>query len=157
MYITVTYKTFYIIDLSHSDTRLSVMLNGFELHVYNRCQLYAQLEKSFGLIPQMFSDEESHNINSDDMDGESINNAANEARHTQINAIDVSRHVDNIRKKEAHVIARTWRDLIPVIKLDICTVSNKLFLFLILLIYKQTYKTLSQCVCIFFLGKTGIR
>ncbi|XP_024891805.1 uncharacterized protein KIAA1109-like isoform X13 [Temnothorax curvispinosus] len=107
-------------DLSHSDTRLSVMLNGFELHVYNRCQLYAQLEKSFGLTPQMFANEESHDINSDDLDGESINNAANETRHSQINAMDVSRHVDNIRKKEAHVIARTWRDLIPVIKLDIC-------------------------------------
>lgn len=99
------------------------MLNGFELHVYNRCQLYAQLEKTFGLIPQMFSDEGSHNANVDDRDGESISNAANESRHSQINAMDVSRHVDNIRKKEAHVIARTWRDLIPVIKLDICTVS----------------------------------
>lgn len=103
------------------------MLNGFELHVYNRCQLYAQLEKSFGLTPQMFPDEDSHNINIDDRDGESINNATNETRHSQINAMDVSRHVDNIRKKEAHVIARTWRDLIPVIKLDICTVSNVLF------------------------------
>ncbi|EZA51340.1 hypothetical protein X777_10025 [Ooceraea biroi] len=108
-------------DLSHSDTRLSVMLNGFELHVYNRCQLYAQLERTFGLTPQMFSDEESHGKNIDDPDGESINNATNEIRHSQINAMDVSRHVDNIRKKEAHVIARTWRDLIPVIKLDICT------------------------------------
>ncbi|OAD56139.1 hypothetical protein WN48_04013 [Eufriesea mexicana] len=107
-------------DLSHSDTRLSVMLNGFELHVYNRCQLYAQLEKTFGLTPQMFSDEENHNINSDDCDAESFNNTAHETRQ-QINAMDVSRHVDNIRKKEAHVIARTWRDLIPVIKLDVCT------------------------------------
>jgi len=101
------------------------MLNGFELHVYNRCQLYAQLERTFGLTPQMFSDEESQGKNIDDRDGESINNAANEIRHSQINAMDVSRHVDNIRKKEAHVIARTWRDLIPVIKLDICTVSYK--------------------------------
>ena len=25
-------------DLSHSDTRLSVQLNGFELHVYNRSE-----------------------------------------------------------------------------------------------------------------------
>ncbi|KAH0953833.1 hypothetical protein HN011_011903 [Eciton burchellii] len=108
-------------DLSHSDTRLSVMLNGFELHVYNRCQFYAQLERTFGLTPQMFSDEESHGKNIEDRDGESINNAANEIRHSQINAMDMSRHVDNIRKKEAHVIARTWRDLIPVIKLDICT------------------------------------
>nr|XP_034186923.1 transmembrane protein KIAA1109 isoform X7 [Osmia lignaria] len=107
-------------DLSHSDTRLSVMLNGFELHVYNRCQLYAQLEKTFGLTPQMFPDEENHNVNSDDRDAESFSNSAHETRQ-QINAIDVSRHVDNIRKKEAHVIARTWRDLIPVIKLDVCT------------------------------------
>lgn len=36
-------------DLSHSDTRLSVMLNGFELHVYNRSEMYAHLEKIFGL------------------------------------------------------------------------------------------------------------
>ncbi|XP_043249927.1 transmembrane protein KIAA1109 isoform X1 [Colletes gigas] len=107
-------------DLSHSDTRLSVMLNGFELHVYNRCQLYAQLEKAFGLTPQMFSDEEDHTVNIDDRDPESYSNAACEARQ-QINAMDVSRHVDNIRKKEAHVIARTWRDLIPVIKLDVST------------------------------------
>ncbi|XP_035723534.1 transmembrane protein KIAA1109-like isoform X4 [Vespa mandarinia] len=107
-------------DLSHSDTRLSVMLNGFELHVYNRCQLYAQLEKSFGLTPQMFADEENFCMNVDDHDVTSLGNANHENRQ-QINAMDVSRHVDNIRKKEAHVIARTWRDLIPVIKLDVCT------------------------------------
>ncbi|GLV32898.1 tweek [Carabus blaptoides fortunei] len=35
-------------DLSHSATRLSVVLNGFELHVYNRSTLYAQLGKTFG-------------------------------------------------------------------------------------------------------------
>lgn len=102
------------------------MLNGFELHVYNRCQLYAQLEKTFGITSQMFVDEENHNINSDDHDIESFNNTTHETRQ-QINAMDVSRHVDNIRKKEAHVIARTWRDLIPVIKLDVCTVSTQIF------------------------------
>ncbi|XP_076277866.1 transmembrane protein KIAA1109 homolog tweek isoform X6 [Lasioglossum baleicum] len=107
-------------DLSHSDTRLSVMLNGFELHVYNRCQLYAQLEKAFGLGPQMFPDEEDYTVNIDDRDAESIRNSANQTCQ-QTTAMDVSRHVDNIRKKEAHVIARTWRDLIPVIKLDVCT------------------------------------
>lgn len=118
-------KTYFFLDLSHSDTRLSVMLNGFELHIYNRCQLYAQLEKAFGLSPQMFPYEEDHNVNIDDRDAESVSNTRNAAHETrqQINAMDVSRHVDNIRKKEAHVIARTWRDLIPVIKLDVCTVS----------------------------------
>lgn len=40
-------------DLSHSDTRLSIMLNGFELHVYNRTQLYGKLEKTFGLDPSL--------------------------------------------------------------------------------------------------------
>lgn len=36
-------------DLSHSDTRLSVMLNAFELHIYNRSDLYSKVEKTFGL------------------------------------------------------------------------------------------------------------
>lgn len=40
-------------DLSHSDTRLSAMLNGFELHVYNRTELYSKLEKTFGLNPSI--------------------------------------------------------------------------------------------------------
>ncbi|KAF7987765.1 hypothetical protein HCN44_003628 [Aphidius gifuensis] len=112
-------------DLSHSDTRLSVMLNGFEVHGYNRCDLYATLERTFGLSPQIFPDEDSNNLNTDSKDSESIGNNINSNdnnnRHQQINAIDVSRHVENIRKQEAHVIARTWRDLIPVIKLDVCS------------------------------------
>lgn len=40
-------------DLSHSDTRLSIMLNGLELHVYNRSDLYSKLEKTFGLKPSI--------------------------------------------------------------------------------------------------------
>ncbi|KAJ8666820.1 hypothetical protein QAD02_008482 [Eretmocerus hayati] len=103
-------------DMSHSDTRLSVMLNGFELHCYNRCELYAQLEKTFGLSPQMFTEEDVSN----DKDSETKKKNAKKKKQ-QSAAINVSKHVDNIRKKEAYVIARTWRDLIPVIKLDICT------------------------------------
>lgn len=45
-------------DLSHSDTRLSVMLNGFELHIYNCSDLYARLEKIFGLGSNMFPENE---------------------------------------------------------------------------------------------------
>ncbi|XP_011494762.1 PREDICTED: uncharacterized protein KIAA1109 [Ceratosolen solmsi marchali] len=107
-------------DLSHSDTRLSVMLNGFELHCYNRCQMYAQLEKTFGLTPQIFSEDIIHTSNNDEHDIETKKKKCNKNRQ-QSTTIDVSRHVDNIRRKEAYVIARTWRDLIPVIKLDICT------------------------------------
>lgn len=40
-------------DLSHSDTRLSVMLNGLEVHVYNRSEMYAKLERTFGLKPSI--------------------------------------------------------------------------------------------------------
>lgn len=43
----------FVLDLSHSDTRLSVMLNGFELHVYNRTDLYAHLENLFGVSSKL--------------------------------------------------------------------------------------------------------
>ena len=45
-------------DLSHSDTRLSVQLNGFELHTYNRSSLYKDLEEKFGLEPGIIPQEE---------------------------------------------------------------------------------------------------
>jgi len=44
-----------VTDLSHSETRLSVYLDNFELHVYNRTAVYSNLEKLFGLdqlLPQ---------------------------------------------------------------------------------------------------------
>ena len=49
-------------DLSHSDTRLSVLLNGFELHMYNRTDVYANLERIFGLEPQINTKDEFDNI-----------------------------------------------------------------------------------------------
>lgn len=53
-------------DLSHSDTRLSVMLFGFELHVYNRSHLYSNLEKTFGLPPGIFpNNKETHTEEAD--------------------------------------------------------------------------------------------
>lgn len=44
-------------DLSHSETRLSVFLDGFEFHLYNRSQVYAQLEKLFGLTPNIIPEQ----------------------------------------------------------------------------------------------------
>ncbi|XP_063358209.1 bridge-like lipid transfer protein family member 1 [Cydia amplana] len=90
-------------DLSHSDTRLSIMLNGFELHVYNRCELYSELEKTFGLEPLV-------KLRQDDAGLERAMNHANEKRR---------RARDTVRSEAA--MARTWRDLIPVIKVDIAT------------------------------------
>lgn len=40
-----------------------MVLNGFELHVYNRSQLYSNLEKIFGLKPNIFSDVGQANVN----------------------------------------------------------------------------------------------
>lgn len=51
--IPILYMSIFFLDLSHSDTRLSVMLNGFELHVYNRCKMYSNLEKVFNLDPSI--------------------------------------------------------------------------------------------------------
>ncbi|KAL4710254.1 hypothetical protein ACJJTC_003534 [Scirpophaga incertulas] len=92
-------------DLSHSDTRLSIMLNGFELHFYNRCDLYNDLEKAFGLdsIIKQENDDDS-------TDRDKAMNDANEKRR---------RAQDTVRSEAA--MARTWRDLIPVIKIDICS------------------------------------
>ena len=40
-------------DLSHSETRVSVLLDNFECHVFNRSSLYSRLEEVFGLDGQM--------------------------------------------------------------------------------------------------------
>ncbi|CAG9772767.1 unnamed protein product [Ceutorhynchus assimilis] len=98
-------------DLSHSDTRLSVMLNGFELHVYNRSNLYYSLEKTFGLISSIFP-----NNNKDNQAAEDVEKNENEDQ-TQ------SKKKTKKQRPEA-AMARTWRDLIPVIKCDV--VSSRL-------------------------------
>lgn len=92
-------------DLSHSDTRLSVMLNGLELHVYNRSHLYSRLEKIFGLGSHIFPDDAD-----EDKGGDS-----------QIKKPEDSGAESRQRPEAA--MARTWRDLIPVIKVDVSSVS----------------------------------
>ena len=44
-------------DLSHSDTRVSLALFGFELHIYNRTETYKELEKKFGIFTGLFNHE----------------------------------------------------------------------------------------------------
>ncbi|KAG1657990.1 hypothetical protein GQR58_023181 [Nymphon striatum] len=77
-------------DLSHSDTRLSILLNGLEFHMYNRTELYARLEKLFGLDCQLKS------------------NVKKEASITSLEALTTSNDT-----------FLNWRDLIPVVKLEI--------------------------------------
>lgn len=38
-----------------AETRLFVTVNGFEFHVYNRTDLYARLQETFGLEPTLLS------------------------------------------------------------------------------------------------------
>lgn len=38
-----------------AETRLYVTVNGFEFHVYNRTDLYARLQETFGLDPTLIT------------------------------------------------------------------------------------------------------
>ncbi|CAH1406051.1 unnamed protein product [Nezara viridula] len=87
-------------DLSHSDTRLSVMLNGFELHVFNRSEVYNHLESVFGLDSCIFSHNEKIDVNR--IIGEKIDLAKKQRP-----------------QPGAGSLGQSWRDLIPVIKFDL--------------------------------------
>lgn len=102
-------------DLSHSDTRLSVVLNGAELHVYNRSTLYARLERIFGLEPFMRS-----NGSDDRPDGsEAAMNDENTAATANISGDQRLETTERAPSRSEAAMARTWRDLIPVIKMDV--------------------------------------
>uniref|UniRef100_A0A182XZU0 Bridge-like lipid transfer protein family member 1 C-terminal domain-containing protein n=1 Tax=Anopheles stephensi TaxID=30069 RepID=A0A182XZU0_ANOST len=101
-------------DLSHSDTRLSVMLNGFEVHIYNRSDLYARLEKTFGLKPSVL-------VPTEDMNAEEIAKFKEQIMNDE-NQRHISEASAKIKKPRPEAMtATTWRDLIPVIKIDICS------------------------------------
>lgn len=87
-------------DMSHCDHRVWLELNGPELHIYNRSQLYSKLEKTFGLEQLLMS--------GGGKTGKTDEEAEIEVAQTQ--AKDMSFWQD-------------WRDLIPVIKIDLNMVS----------------------------------
>ncbi|XP_014242068.1 uncharacterized protein KIAA1109 isoform X2 [Cimex lectularius] len=87
-------------DLSHSDTRLSVLLNGFELHVYNRSSVYSGLEAAFGLESGIIPPKE----------------AKTEASRNQDN-LELSPR--DTPQSAPRSLGKSWRDLIPVIKFDL--------------------------------------
>ena len=91
-------------DLSHSDTRASIQLNGFEYHVYNRSSVYRELEKKFCLEPKLFGPEKSD----DDLDSSDNKSDNDPNQRTQI------LNSEGVGKK-----GKNWRDLVPVIKVDI--------------------------------------
>ena len=85
--------------MSHSDTRLSVQLNGFELHTYNRSNLYKDLEEKFGLEPGILPQDEDDPGGKKDEEG-------------SIKEVTVDPDMDSTE----YVLGKGWRDLIPVIK-----------------------------------------
>lgn len=97
-------------DLSHSETRLSIMLNSFELHIYNRSQLYAEVEKAFGLKPQIL-------IPTSTLSAEEL--AKMKEQSINLENQKISRKINLKKNRPEAMNARTWRDLIPVIKVDI--------------------------------------
>lgn len=89
-------------DMSHCDHRVWLELNGPELHIYNRSELYARLEKLFGQESQMGVGKGSR-----EEDDEMEEDPQQQPRQTR----DMSFWQD-------------WRDLIPVIKIELNMVRS---------------------------------
>lgn len=85
--------------MSHCDHRVWIELNGPELHIYNRSQLYGRLEKAFGLESQLGVGSKVAKCKED-----------GEAQETPSQTRDMDFWHD-------------WRDLVPVIKIDLNMVS----------------------------------
>ena len=85
-----------------------MQLNGFEYHVYNRTSVYQQLEKKFCLEPRLFGTGPDEDGNESDLDEEGKKEAP-------------EKHLTGKSKAENEVgkKGRDWRDLMPVIKVDI--------------------------------------
>ncbi|KAM8915679.1 bridge-like lipid transfer protein family member 1 isoform 6-T6 [Spinachia spinachia] len=83
-----------------AETRLYVTVNGLEFHVYNRTDLYARLQETFGLDPTLITPKKEDDKGQEDRNKtlESVNIRAESPDHTS-----------------------SWRSLIPVIKVNIST------------------------------------
>ena len=84
--------------MSHCEYRLLVQLNGLKIHLYNRTELYCQLEKYFGLETLLLPDKKKE---------KSDKNMKEENR----DPTDMS-------------FWNAWRDLIPVVKFQMEMVSK---------------------------------
>ena len=89
-------------DLSSRDTRLFVVLNGLEVHLYSRSRTYSRLERLFGLQQLLLGP---------DADGGHPEQPPDKGGGAECAADPY----------------RCWRDLVPVIKADISTVRSKTY------------------------------
>ncbi|KAG9339853.1 hypothetical protein JZ751_022356 [Albula glossodonta] len=83
-----------------AETRLYVTVNGFEFHVYNRTDLYARLQETFGLDPTLIPPKKDEDKGRDD-------------REKTLDSVTI--------KTESQDPVSSWRSLIPVIKVNIST------------------------------------
>lgn len=87
------------------------MLNGLELHIYNRSNLYNELEELFGLESLIMPNDGS---------GSPGNSPVNKTSSKASTSSKLTE--DESDGWGARVLGRSWRDLIPVIKVEICCV-----------------------------------
>lgn len=131
------------IDCSHMDTRLFALLNGFELHIYNRSHLYHRLETVFKLPSKLFPSHKAssfancnctchnehgngHEEGDDGLDDNVTTDLLNRKNtgttspscECKGNRINSKKHPKN---NDELITAYLWRDLIPVTKLEIST------------------------------------
>lgn len=96
-------------DLSNCDPRVQFMLNGFELHIYNRSETYSELEKLFNLPSRIFGDSQS---SSKEKDVDQKKAADEERRQKILKTMKESATVNELKQS-------IWRDLIPVTRVEI--------------------------------------
>ncbi|XP_072481304.1 bridge-like lipid transfer protein family member 1 isoform X3 [Notamacropus eugenii] len=87
-----------------AETRLYITVNDFEFHVYNRSDLYGQLQELFGLEPTIIPSKK---------DSERVLENGRERTRSNIERVKV--------RTESQDPSSSWRSLIPVIKVNVST------------------------------------
>uniref|UniRef100_A0A2D4I2D5 Bridge-like lipid transfer protein family member 1 N-terminal domain-containing protein n=2 Tax=Micrurus TaxID=8634 RepID=A0A2D4I2D5_MICLE len=87
-----------------AETRLYIMINDFEFHVYNRSYLYAQLQELFGLEPTIIPPKTKD---------EKVRENGQEQTYTNLDSVKA--------KSDSYDPSSSWRSLIPVIKVNVST------------------------------------
>uniref|UniRef100_H3AGP3 Bridge-like lipid transfer protein family member 1 n=1 Tax=Latimeria chalumnae TaxID=7897 RepID=H3AGP3_LATCH len=87
-----------------AETRLSIAVNGFEFHVYNRSDVYAQLQEVFGLDPTIIPPKKEE---------DKMRDNSKEKEKSKLESVKA--------KTESQDPSSSWRSLIPVIKVNIST------------------------------------
>ncbi|XP_037753082.1 transmembrane protein KIAA1109 homolog isoform X20 [Chelonia mydas] len=87
-----------------AETRLYIMVNDFEFHVYNRSALYGQLQELFGLDPTIIPSRK---------EDEKAQENGRETTRSNLESVKV--------KTESQDPSSSWRSLIPVIKVNVST------------------------------------